>query len=138
MARNARGLLRPHAENALNRDQNLPQVMVPPRAPLAAYPPGNVNAAMLLRFPRSTLGCTQSPRTIRRVAREESSMFSSPQVLAVALLVLTSAFLPGGSAVAQSDSVWHVEQKLVGKGGKGKSENVSGIACVADVGFPRS
>jgi hypothetical protein len=54
-----------------------------------------------------------------------------------ALLVLASALLPPGSAAAQSERAWHVENKLAGKDGK-KSEDVSGIACVSDAGFPRS
>src|SRR6266536_498368 len=71
-----------------------------------------------LRFPRSTQRCTPRSLTMLRGARKESSMSSSSYVLAVALLVVTSVFLPGSSAVAESDSVWEVKQRLVGKGGE--------------------
>ena len=56
----------------------------------------------------------------------------------VALLVLASVFLPLGlrSAWGQSQRVWHVEHRLIGKGDK-KSEDVSGIACISDTEFPR-
>lgn len=36
---------------------------------------------------------------------------------------------------AQSQGVWRVENKLVGKDDK-KAEDVSGIACVHDTSFP--
>jgi hypothetical protein len=39
--------------------------------------------------------------------------------------------------VAQSERAWPVENKLVRKEDK-KSEDVGGIACVSDTGFPRA
>jgi Protein of unknown function (DUF3616) len=55
---------------------------------------------------------------------------------AACLLVLACVVLLPGFAAAQSEVVWRVKNKLVGKDDK-KSENVSGIACVFNAGFPR-
>jgi len=55
---------------------------------------------------------------------------------AIGRLVLACVALPPGLAIAQSEPVWPVKNKMVGKGDS-KSENVSGIACVSNSGFPR-
>jgi len=52
------------------------------------------------------------------------------------LLVVPGLWLPA-AATAQHERVWRVRDKLVGKDNK-KSVDVSGIACTADTGFPRS
>jgi hypothetical protein len=62
---------------------------------------------------------------------------SGPHLLAATLLIVASALLALGSTEAQSDRAWRVKNKLVGKDEK-KSEDVSGIACVSDTGFPRA
>ena len=62
-------------------------------------------------------------------------MRSHRHPIAVGLLI-AGVLLPIGPAGAQSQGVWHVEHRLVGKGDK-KSEDVSGIACISDTGFPR-
>jgi hypothetical protein len=48
----------------------------------------------------------------------ESQMRSGLHVLAVAVVVLASAFLPPGSAAARSERVWHVEKNLSDKDGQ--------------------
>lgn len=76
-------------------------------------------------------------RSSEGIAEVESQMRSSLHVLAGALLVFAAAFLPLDSAVAQNERVWQVEKKLSGKDDDKKSDNVSGIACVSEVRFPR-
>jgi hypothetical protein len=63
--------------------------------------------------------------------------------LALATLVIGLATVHGGSAAAQGGNLWTVEGKLVGKPkdeflNSKKSEDVSGIACGTETGFPRS
>jgi hypothetical protein len=62
--------------------------------------------------------------------------------LALATLVIGLATVHGGSAAAQGRNPWTVEGKLVGKPkdeflNSKKSEDVSGIACGTETGFPR-
>ena len=61
----------------------------------------------------------------------------------VALSVFGLLLLFGGQLAARDKDVWKVKNKLIGKAGKDegdskKAENISGIACPSQSGFPRT
>jgi len=59
------------------------------------------------------------------------------EFLAVSLVTLLLASGTASVSHARDDGVWRVQNRLLGKNGE-KSENVSGIACSAPEGFPRT
>jgi hypothetical protein len=61
----------------------------------------------------------------------------TPLRILLALLLLSGAVTSLTLSAASKDGVWHVEGRLVDKHGK-KSEDISGIACTENRGFPRS
>ncbi|XYD06801.1 DUF3616 domain-containing protein [Methylobacterium sp. NMS12] len=70
----------------------------------------------------------------------EANMFGKAGVVTAVLCGLILGTV--GRALAQSEPVWRVENKLLGKpdaasGEFKKSKNVSGIACIEPNGFPR-